>query len=120
MKAIILLAHGNHKDGTLHNLNAYVEVLKNLLQTPYIEKAFLEGDGASLEEAVEALLPEGMTKLTLLPFFLNEGYYTEVKIPKEVQNLQEIYKDLKVTVAKPLLFDEKIAEVLVKRLKEIP
>jgi len=118
---IIIVGHGSTEadaDGTayisdqLHGL-LHADCSKDCVRVAYLQ--FMKPD---LKETLENAAVEGINKIIIHPFLLSKGFHVTKNIPQIIENFQNAYPDIEVICTAPLGVHEKLAEVVLKRIKE--
>ena len=118
---IIIVGHGSTEadaDGTeyisdqLHGL-LHADCSKDCVRVAYLQ--FMKPE---LKETLENAAVEGINKIIIHPFLLSKGFHVTKNIPQIIENFQNAYPDIEVICTAPLGVHEKLAEVVLKRIKE--
>ena len=65
------------------------------------------------------ILAHGSKRQGVIPMFLFDGTHVNVDIPREIDNLRKKYPNIKIIMSKHLGDDERIAEIVVDRIKSV-
>lgn len=99
-------------------LEALADQLRPLLNGDRLAVAYNEFCAPTLEEAVEALIKEGMTDITVVSsMFTAGGSHAEIEIPEEVAALKQAHPAITIRYAWP--FDKSlVAGMIASHLKQ--
>jgi sirohydrochlorin ferrochelatase len=81
------------------------------------ETAFLEAAQPDLKEAVARLIPKGVTRIIVLPYFLTLGIHLKRDLPRIVTELSGIYPGVEIIVTEPLDGHPALKEILLDRAR---
>jgi sirohydrochlorin ferrochelatase len=90
---------------------------KSKLPETVIECAFMEFSDRTVEKGVSALAARGVTEIKVVPYFLFTGNHLKRDIPNTVADCAASYPGITITMAEPLGVDERLADILVDRIK---
>ena len=82
------------------------------------ETAFLEAASPDLKEAVERLIPKGVERIIVLPYFLTLGIHLKRDLPRIVDELLLIHKGVEIIVTEPLDGHPALKEILLARARK--
>ncbi len=82
------------------------------------ETAFLEAAQPDLKEAVARLVPQGVTRIIVLPYFLTLGIHLKRDLPRIVGELNLIYPSVEIHVTEPLDGHPALKEILLDRARK--
>ncbi|ADY57155.1 cobalamin (vitamin B12) biosynthesis CbiX protein [Syntrophobotulus glycolicus DSM 8271] len=119
MTGILILAHGSREKETEETLENIVGMVKRILGLKYVEKAFLQFSETNLEQGLNKLIGQGIKDIKVIPYFLFEGVHIKEDIPKEINEFLQGYSDVRITFGRTLGTDNRLAEVLADRVKEV-
>lgn len=117
---LIILAHGSKRVETKQTLAEIVELIKQKGSFKAIEEAYLQFCDPTLEDAVKKHAQKGIKNIVIMPYFLFKGIHNTEDIPNEIARLQEIYPETEITLTEPLGVDERLAQIVIDRVKEVP
>ncbi|MHC1747741.1 MAG: sirohydrochlorin chelatase [Cellulosilyticaceae bacterium] len=118
MKAILILAHGSREKQTEQTLAQVIQMVKEKSGVEFIEHAFLQFSERNLEAGLDALIEKGADEITIVPYFLFEGVHIQEDIPSEIQMFTQKHPGITVHFSKTLGADERLADILVDRIKD--
>ncbi|AOL15985.1 sirohydrochlorin cobaltochelatase [Sulfolobus sp. A20] len=121
MLGVLLVLHGSKLPDWKEVGIKYAEYLSKYFNL--VEYGFIEFNTPTLKEALDSLLNKGADQIIVVPLLFATGMHFKRDIPKLLgldneKDIEYMGKKIKVTIADPLGFDEKIGEVLVRRIKE--
>ena len=117
MKGVLVIAHGSRAKETEDTLEAILSLVKKKLPETVIECAFMEFSDRTVEKGVSALVANGATEIKVVPYFLFMGIHLKEDIPNMVAECAASYPDVKITMSEPLGVDERLADIIVDRIK---
>lgn len=115
MKSLLLVAHGSRREES----NAEIEVVAGALRDrvkaifAHTEHAFLELAEPSIPEAIDLLVKNGATDVTILPYFLSAGRHVHEDVPEIVNAKQQEYVNVKLHIAPYIGEASEMIDVLV-------
>ncbi len=89
----LLIAHGSRRKAS----NSEVEMLASMLQTQLaspVEPAFLELTQPDFEQALQALVKSGCTRVRVIPYFLAAGRHLVDDLPGKLNLARQRYPQL--------------------------
>ncbi|NLI92673.1 MAG: cobalamin biosynthesis protein CbiX [Peptococcaceae bacterium] len=119
MIGVLILAHGSREKETETTLDQIMSMLEQRLQLENIEEAFLQFSAINLQQGLVKLINRGATDIKIIPYFLFEGVHIKEDIPHEIREFNKIYPDIKITLGKTLGADDRLADILADRVKEL-
>ena len=114
-KTLLILAHGSRAQATtkvIHEVRN--SIAKKNLYTD-VRVAFMEFNKPNISEAIQDICQSGPVEVVAVPMFLFEGNHILHDIPEELKKAKEEHPELKITLAKPIGFDERIVDILLER-----
>ena len=118
---IIIVVHGNTNadtDGTAYIADQLHGMLHTDCNKDCVRVAYLQFMKPELKTTLENAADEGIDKIVIHPFFLSKGFHVTKNIPQIIENFKNAYPDIKVICSAPLGVHEKLAEVILERIKE--
>ncbi len=110
-KGVLLVAHGSRKEEANRELFSHLERLRQYFGHFPMEAGFMELASPTIDEAVRALVEQGVKEVVVLPYFLFKGMHTTKDIPEMVRESVNRYNSsadvrlLEPVGAHPLVFD---------------
>jgi sirohydrochlorin ferrochelatase len=98
MTALVVFAHGSTVEAAnraVHDVAARLEAKSGYVT----EAAFLEIAQPDLPRAVENLVKRGAVRIVVLPYFLAPGKHAERDLPRIIQQLRGIHKEVRIEAA---------------------
>ena len=118
MTGYAVFAHGS----PVESANEAVRVMTRDLAAhggfDLIEPSFLERGEPDLPGAVKKLVERGATHIVVLPYFLTTGIHLKRDLPRIVEELRGIYKEVRFEVRGPLDGHPALLAVLTDRAHE--
>ena len=117
MKGVLILAHGSRVQASKDTINAVVAMVRQKVTDLPIEIAYMEFCEENIEHGVKALAEQGVTELKVVPYFLFEGIHIREDIPNEIGEILKKYPQVKLEMGHTLGVDERLADILVDRIR---
>lgn len=119
MTGILILAHGSREKETEATLGQIADMLKQLLNTENIESAFLQFSETTLKKGLLKLVEKGIKNIKVVPYFLFDGVHIKEDVPAEIDAFLKEYPEVKICFGRTLGADERLAEILADRVREL-
>ena len=117
MKSILLVSHGSHCSETKIEIEHLLVKLKEKIDTPIVEYAFLEVASPNIPEGIQNCLEKGAKEVLILLNFLNSGRHVNFDIPEIIDAFQKNSPDIKIKISKPLSQSPKIVDLFLDNIK---
>ena len=117
MKGILVIAHGSRAKETEATLEAVLSMAKSKLPEIAMECAFMEFSDRTVDKGVSTLAAKGVTEIKVVPYFLFMGIHLKEDIPNMVAECAASFPGIRITMDEPLGVDERLADILVDRIK---
>jgi len=114
-RAILLVDHGSRRQEANALLEVVAEALRPQAGGAQVRTAHLELAEPSIGAAIDACAAEGVSELTLVPWFLSPGRHTRRDIPEQAARAAARHPGLRLRLAEPLGLHEKLLEVALDR-----
>lgn len=118
IQAIIYIAHGSRLAAGIEEAKRHVDRLMAELPFPIQKLAFIDFAKPSVEEAVEACVKEGASRIAFIPLLLLEAGHAKKDLPAMLAQTQRKYPEVYVTASKPFGVEESIVDSVIARIKE--
>ena len=120
MKGLLFVAHGSRREESNQEFEEMVSHLSVTLGLAYekIEASFLEFAKPGIDEALHAMIHEGMIEIQIYPFFLNSGKHVHHDIPEKICEVKALYPAVEITLLPHFGSSEHILSVIISDLKE--
>ena len=115
-KGVLVVAHGSRAKETETALEAVLSTVKAKMPETIIEYAFMEFSDRTIEKGLSALASK-VTEIKVVPYFLFMGIHIKKDIPNIVAACAVNFPGITITMGKPLGPDERLADILVDRIK---
>jgi sirohydrochlorin ferrochelatase len=115
-RAILLVDHGSQLAEANRVLDRTADALRARLPEVTVEVAHMELAEPSLAAGLARCAQRGAREVVVCPYFLGPGRHTSRDIPRLVEEARAAHPALRVRIAAPLGFDERIVDVLLSRL----
>jgi len=77
----------------------------------------MEFSDRTVEKGISTLSAKGVTEIKVVPYFLFTGIHIKEDIPNMVAECAVNFPSVKITMGKPLGGDERLADILVDRIR---
>ncbi len=118
MDSILLIGHGSLKQASGASMIRLAAVLRKRGVVPLSTAAFLNFSKPAFQDGLERLLKKGATTIYVQPYFLIDGYYVNTALRKLVEEAQNNYPELTITMGKPFGVQNILADIVIKRVLE--
>lgn len=118
-KAIIIFGHGSKAPEALETLHRIKEIVKPALEANMIEVASMQFSEPDLPTCIEDLVKRGAAKIIIMPFFLYYGIHMQEDIPAILAEERAKYPEVEIVISNNLGADQRLADIVVERIKEV-
>lgn len=116
---LIMVGHGSRNPLYKEGLEKLADIIRSRLRFKIVETAYMAINTPGIEEAIEAAVKKGATKIVLIPVFMVAGNHTAKDIPKTLglNEGERVVKrgGLEIIYGDPLGPDWRIAEIIEER-----
>jgi len=116
-RAILLVDHGSRLDAANEVLERIAATLRRRLPDRLVAVAHMELAEPTLAEALAHCASAGAREVVVCPYFLGPGRHTTGDIPRLVEEARAAHPELRVAIAEPLGFDERLVDVVLARVE---
>ena len=117
MRGVLILAHGSRVEATKKTNNEVVDMVRSKISDMPIQIAYMEFCEENIEHGIKTLVDKGVTEIKAVPYFLFEGIHIKEDIPNEIGEILKDYPNVKLEMGHTLGVDERLADILVDRIK---
>lgn len=117
MKGILVVAHGSRAKETEATLEKVLNMAKKKISNEIIEYAYMEFSEKTISTAVKSLIEQGVSEIKIVPYFLFDGIHLKEDIPNMVKKCMLDNPNINITMGATLGADERLADILVDRIK---
>jgi sirohydrochlorin cobaltochelatase len=107
-KAVVLFGHGARDPEWAGPMRRTAAQLQRQVPQLKVALAFMEFMHPTLDEAVDALVAEGVTEVAVVPMFLAQGGHLKRDVPLQVEAARSRHPALSVTLATAVGEDERV------------
>ena len=115
-RAILLVDHGSQLPEANRVLDRIADAVRARLPGAIVEVAHMELAEPSLAAGLEQCAAKGAGEVVVCPYFLGPGRHTSRDIPRLVEHARAAHPALRVRVAAPLGFDDRLVDVVLARV----
>ncbi|MYL48743.1 sirohydrochlorin chelatase [Halobacillus litoralis] len=120
MEAVLYVSHGSRKKQAKEEAIHFLNRVQRQVNCELSHICFLELADPDVLEGIRKLVEKGADRIVIIPvLLLSAGHYFK-DIPHEIEKAEAIYPDISITYGQTLGVQERITDVLVDRLKELP
>jgi len=117
--AVILLSHGSRAHEAKTVLEAYQIMLKKAGCYDLVATASLQFNQPDLSASVAEVVKKGAKRIVIAPLFLYQGIHVQDDIPAIIRREVEKYPGVELVLAGHIGVDERVAQVIIDRIKEV-
>jgi sirohydrochlorin cobaltochelatase len=110
--ALILFSHGSVLCGAGQNLFELARFMQARGDAPIVEVGFLNYSEPPFADAFRRCVERGATQITVVPYFLVAGKFVKDDLPKQIEQAQAEFPQVKVRVADAMRFHPLLADAL--------
>ena len=119
MQAILYIGHGTRlKEGVLQCVE-FIRTVKQSLQLPIQEIAFLEIVEPTIEVGVKRCVERGATSIAIMPLLLLTAHHAKLDIPQELKEVQKLYPYIQFSYGRPLGIEPEIIETVIAQINAV-
>lgn len=115
MHALLLTGHGSLRPGSGAAMLRLAARLRESDAAPLVAAGFLNYSRPGLAETLGRLVERGATAVTVLPYFLIAGYFTQVALPRALSDLRATHPAVAISQAEPMGAHAALAALAQKR-----
>jgi sirohydrochlorin ferrochelatase len=119
MTGYIVFAHGSSVESANEAVREVARQAADRAGWTICETAFLGGGTPSLPVAIDTLVPRGVRRVIVIPYFLTSGTHLERDLPTLVAQSRSAHPGLTIDVAGPLDGHPGMVEAVLDRAKEL-
>ncbi len=121
MKGLLFVAHGSRRAESNQEFMSMVARLLPRLDSSYkkVNASFLELALPGIDEALHAMIHEGMTEIQVYPFFLNSGKHVHHDIPEKIREATKMNPEVNIILLPHFGSSEHILSVISNDLKDL-
>lgn len=117
MNGILILAHGSKRQETEKILDSLIKKVKIKTGESLVFPAYLQFSEQNLAISIDQMVKVGATKIKIVPMFLFDGIHVTKDIPEELDEIKKKYPDVDIKMSSHLGDDDRIADIIVDRVK---
>lgn len=117
-KGVLVLGHGSKAREADEILARITGMVKEKGSYEVIGMASLQFSSPSLEEGIADMAEKGVQHVIIVPMFIFEGNHVKEDIPEAIKNIEARYPGMKMSLARHMGADSRIADILVDRIKD--
>ncbi len=117
-KAILLIGHGVLNKASGASMFQHAALLKKQGVARFATAGFLNLCEPTFRQALGHCLSKGATNIMVQPYFLFDGYCVSTKLRQLVDEAQQHYPKISLSMTRPFGNHEVLADLVVKRIRE--
>ena len=100
MKALLLIAHGSNRQYSNDEIRSLTDRLRAKVKTHFdrVDCVFLELSEPSIADGIQRCAADGISEITLLPYFLAAGKHIAEDIPGIVAEQRDRYPHINMQI----------------------
>jgi sirohydrochlorin ferrochelatase len=114
---IIVFGHGSRIESANESVRQAARALADAGGFDHVEPAFLELGQPDLEGAVQTLVSQGISRITVIPYFLTLGTHLERDLPRILDGISRAHNGLDIRATPPLEGHPGLVAALLDRAK---
>lgn len=120
MKGILVIGHGSRSEKAREEFGLVVNMIEKKVDCP-VMGAHMELHTPDIPTALEMMLEKNpqLTEIKAVPLFLFEGIHIREDIPEILDEMKEKHPNVTFKFARPIGAEEMLADILIKRAKEL-
>ena len=115
MTALVIFAHGSPIESANEAVRSFCAEVARAGNFRLIAPAFLESGEPDLQGAVSSLVLQGATHVIIVPYFLTLGLHLQRDLPRIVDEIASIRRDVTLEVAPPLDGHPALVQIVLDR-----
>lgn len=115
LQGLLLIDHGSTKAESNAQLLALCALVQLQCPDVVVAGAHMELSEPSIERQIEVFATQGVTEMTVIPYFLAPGRHAREDIPRLVEAATRAHPQLRVRVGECLGVDDLLAQLVIKR-----
>ncbi|MEN6374097.1 MAG: precorrin-8X methylmutase [Smithella sp.] len=117
-QAVILMGHGSRVPGADSGMEQVAGSIRKRLRNIMVETCSMSMLGPRFGEVFESCISRGAEKVIVIPYFLHFGAHMQEDIPEILLEKARQFPNVNLIMGKHLGFDEKLADLVIKRISE--
>lgn len=117
-EAVILMGHGSRVPGADSGMDRVARAIREQFENTPVETCSMSMLGPRFGEIFEHCIAKGAKKVIVIPYFLHFGTHMQEDIPEILLEKARQHPDVKIIMGKHLGFDEKLTDLVIKRIGE--
>ena len=111
MKGILVVGHGSRSKEAFEVFNRVLDNFK-LKVEDNVEGCFMELCAPNIPDTIDNMYKNGIRDIVVVPYFLFLGIHMKEDVPRILNEIKNKYGDLKISLAKPIGYNNIIADIL--------
>lgn len=116
--AVILLGHGSIREAANEEVRGLWRMVAAQLPNLNISGSFVEVAEPMLEQEIDRLAAQGVTRIVIVPMFLTRGNHMSNGIPRILASVRQKHSQLQIDMTRHLGVDPLLVEIIKNRLRE--
>ncbi|MBZ9687080.1 CbiX/SirB N-terminal domain-containing protein [Clostridium estertheticum] len=111
MKGILVVGHGSRSKEAFEVFNRVLDNFR-LKVEENVEGCFMELCPPNIPDTIDVMYKNGTRDIVVVPYFLFSGIHIKEDVPGILKEIKAKYGDLKITLARPIGYNNIIADIL--------
>lgn len=122
MKALLIVAHGSRREASNEEVRELTRAVAARAAGRFerVSCAFLELADPNIPDELRALIKDGASDITVMPYFLSAGRHVAEDIPGEIDLVRGEYPDANIRLAPYLGLAAGVPDLLVQQAAAAP
>ncbi|SDH03979.1 sirohydrochlorin cobaltochelatase [Alteribacillus persepolensis] len=116
MKAVLFIGHGSRKQKGNQDIIDFVETMKQSIEVPIVETAFLEFAAPAITDGIEACVRRGADEVAIVPIMFFPAGHSKIHIPQAIDKAKAAYPWVRFRYGRPIGIHPEIVHILVEKL----
>jgi cobalt/nickel transport system ATP-binding protein/precorrin-8X/cobalt-precorrin-8 methylmutase len=116
--AVILMGHGSRVPGADSGMEEVARGIGKRFENVMVRTCSMSMLGPRFGEVLKECVADGVKKVVVIPYFLHYGAHMKEDIPAILFEKACLYPSVRIIMGKNLGFDEKLIDLVVKRIRE--
>ena len=116
-RALLIIGHGSRSSDAATVFQRIVDSVREKSDFDAVFGCHLELSPPGAEETLEEALSRGINEITVVPYFLYEGYHSKNDIAGVISRFKAKHPGTVLRLGRPIGFDPAMAGIIINRAK---
>ncbi len=117
--SLLVMVHGSPRPASNASMFAVVEEVRRRGVFEFVAVGFMECNEPDIPAAIALLVEKGAAKVVAVPYFLHAGTHVADDLPSLLEAAEEKYPAVEFVMGDFLGHDDRVADVLRERVREV-